>query len=163
MKNSSQSQSGPRNTCNTKLDRTKALELHAKGLSITEIAQHQGVNRSTVWRFLRQTEPERQAVEEFKAGRADVLARLQAKSLDLQERILDTMSDRVVEALAPHQKSGLLHALNAQAGTLYDKERLERGKSTTNLGVMSRIVSLAHQNLWSDTISTRKDPDEPSK
>lgn len=131
----------PRKECTArKLDRKKVSDLHSKSFSTAEIAQHQGVNPSTVWRFLEQTKPERQALEHFKANRADVLARLQAKSLDAQERILDTLDDGVVKALTASQKSGLLMALNAQSGTSYDKERLERGLSTDNHSVVSKLL-----------------------
>jgi len=136
--------------CNTrnsrgarKLDRAKVLDLHEKGMSDGEIATHQGVARSTVWRFLQQTKPERQALEYFKAHRADVLARLHAKSLDVQERIIDTLDDAVIKALTPSQKTGLLMSLNAQSGTTFDKERLERGKSTMNVSTLGRILGAA--------------------
>jgi hypothetical protein len=131
-----------------KIDRQKVLELHEQGLSIVDIAQHQQVDRSAIWRFLHSTEPERKALAYFKANRADVLARLQAKSLDVQERILDTLDDGVVKALTPSQKSSLLMSLNAQGGTLYDKERIETGKSTQNISVMGRVMAEVHQNLF---------------
>lgn len=131
-----------------KLDRKKVIELHAKGLSTEEIAKHQGVAPSTVWRFLQQTEPERQGVEHFKKNRADVLARLQAKSLDAQERIINTLDDAIISALTPSQKSGMLIALNAQSGTVYDKERLERGQSTANISTLSRMIDSRVGSLY---------------
>lgn len=87
--------------------------------------------------------PELAAVEEFKKTRSDVFARLGAKSLDLQERIIDTMDDGIVGALTPSQKSGMLIALNAQSGTIYDKERLERGQSTANVSLIGRMMGSA--------------------
>jgi len=128
-----------------KINRKKVLDLHAKGLSTEEIARHQGVAPSTVWRFLQQTEPERQALEQFKTCRADVLARIQAKSLDAQERILDTLDDGMVAALTPSQKSGLLMSLNAQSGTVFDKERLERGQSTQNVSLIGKMMGAAFE------------------
>jgi DNA-directed RNA polymerase specialized sigma24 family protein len=59
-----------------KLDRTAALEQHARGLSTTEISTLQGVNPSTVWRFLDRSAPQRQALEEFKRGRGNEFATL---------------------------------------------------------------------------------------
>jgi hypothetical protein len=136
------------------LDRKAALEQRGRGLSNVEIAALQGVDRSTVRRFFAHTEPERQAVEGFKRGRADVLVRLQMKSLDAQERVLDLLNDEVLIALTPHQKAGLLQSLNAQAGTLYDKERLEVGKSTANVSSLGEIMRQAFQDLgnpgWND-------------
>jgi hypothetical protein len=138
-----------------KLHPVKVLELHGKGLNTVEIAQHQGVAPSTVWRFLQQTEPERQAVEQFKENRADVLARLQAKSLDAQERIVDSLDDGVVAALTPSQKSGLLMSLNAQSGTAFDKERLQRGQSTENVSVIERMLAQSHEDIFKPRLSKR--------
>ncbi len=114
-----------------KLDRGKVVELAEQGLKTVDIAKHQGVAPSTIFRFLQQNQPERQALEVFKKDRGDVFARLSMKSLGLQDKILETFDDALVATLKPHEKGSLLHALNIQAGTLYDKERLERGQSTT--------------------------------
>ncbi|MBA5870902.1 MAG: hypothetical protein GDA68_13045 [Nitrospira sp. CR2.1] len=123
-----------------KLDRKAALDQRARGLSTTEIANIQCVAASTVRRFMDRMKPELAAVEEFKSGRADALARIQGKSLDLQERIIDSMTDHVLETLAPHQKNGLLMSVNTVFGTAYDKERLERGKSTQNIGLIAKMM-----------------------
>jgi hypothetical protein len=52
------------------------LELAEQGLSTADIAKHQQVAPSTIFRFLQQTQPERQAVEAFRKERGDVFARL---------------------------------------------------------------------------------------
>ena len=164
MKSRDNASSGPCNQRKArKLDREKVLDLRARGFSATEIAKQQGVAHSTVWRFLRQTEPERQAVEHFKQNRADVLARLQAKSLDAQERIIDTLDDGIISALTPSQKSGLLIALNAQSGTVYDKERLERGESTSNISVLSRMLDSRISTIYKRNLSNQPPCKESQK
>ena len=130
-----------------KLDRKQAMQLAERGLTNPEIAKMTGVVSSTVYRFLSQSMPERHALEVFKKERGDVFARLAAKSLDLQERLVDTFDESVVVALKAHEKGSLLHALNIQAGTLYDKERLERGQSTQNLSLLGRLVVTAEAGL----------------
>lgn len=153
----------PRKECKSrKLDRQKVLDLHARGFTAPEIAHQQGVNHSTVWRFLERMKPEIGAVEVFKKGRADVLARIQAKSLDAQERIIDTMNDVFVSALTPGQKSGMLIALNAQHGTLFDKERLERGQSTSNAAIITAMLDNAHDKLYTKGVTLPAVP-EPSQ
>ena len=141
-----------------KLDRAKTVELAQQGMSTADIAQHQGVVPSTVFRFLQQTKPEQAALGRFKKDRGDVFARLAAKSLDLQERILDTYDERLVAALKPHEKGSLLHALNIQAGTLYDKERLERGQSTSNLSVLAKLITEAEAGLCKEIKATEPVP-----
>lgn len=131
-----------------KLDQKKVLDMHARGFSAPEIAQQQGVAHSTVWRFLERMKPEIGAVEEFKKTRPDVLARIQAKSLDAQERIIDTLDDGLVAALKPGQKTGLLIALNTINGTAFDKERLERGQSTQNHSIVAKMLSSALSDIY---------------
>jgi IS30 family transposase len=145
-----------------KLNRKVVLALSEKGLSTIDIARHQGVAPSTIFRFLQRAKPDQFAVKAFKGSRADVFARLQIKSLDAQERLLDSLTDDVLAALTPHQKSGLLHSLNAQAGTLYDKERLEVGKSTSNLSSLAQVMRQAFQDLappagWIEGLSEEED------
>lgn len=124
-----------------------------RGLSNPEIATLLGVNQSTVYRFLERMKPEIGAVEAFKHNRADVLARIQAKSLDAQERIIDTLDDGLLTAFTPSQKSSMLIALNAQSGTLYDKERLERGQSTANISTISRMVDGQVSTLYKRAVT----------
>ena len=145
-----------------KLDRAKVLALSEQGLSTADIAKHQGVAPSTVFRFLQQTEPERLAIEAFKKERGDVFARLSAKSLDLQEKIVDTFDDALIAALTPSQKSGLLMTLNVQSGTLYDKERLERNLSTDNVGMFGKIILQSEEELGKPD-GPRKEPSSPDK
>src|SRR5262249_51587882 len=76
-------------------------------------------------------------------NRADVLARIQAKSLDVQERIIDSLKDPVIDALTPSQKTGMLTALNVVHGTTFDKERLHSGLSTHNVSQLTQILNLA--------------------
>ncbi len=123
-----------------KIDREKVMELHRQGLKVADIATHQGVAPSTVWRFLSSTSEEQQALKDYVSGRAQVFQRLQAKSLDLQHRVLDTFDDGILKAMTTHQKTGLVSVLSAQTGTLYDKERLETGKSTQNVGIVARMM-----------------------
>ncbi len=135
-----------------KLDRAKVRELAAQGLSTADIARHQRVTPSTVWRFLERLKPERQAIEHFKTHRADLFARVQARELDLKERILDSLGgDRMFNTLTAHQKTALYRTLTISNGTMYDKERLERGASTQNISVFTKLIEEAHKNLFKDS------------
>jgi IS30 family transposase len=131
-----------------KLDRAMALEQAKRGMSTVEIAKRQGVAPSTVFRFLQRMKPEQRALEHFKTHRADVLAKLQLKSLDAQERIIDTLNDGVIKALTPSQKSSFLISLNVTTGTCFDKERLQRGQSTSNQSIISRMLDDTVKNLY---------------
>ena len=123
-----------------KVNPQRAIELHNNGLNNAEIARTMGVNTSTIYRFLQNTSAEVQAVKQYKDGRADVLAKVQSMALDVQTRILASLDDGVLAALTPSQKSGMLLSVNTVYGTLYDKERLELGKSTQNVGLIARMM-----------------------
>jgi hypothetical protein len=65
-------------------------------------------------------------VEAYKANRGDILA-------GIQERIIHTLTD------ADIKKASMLQRVTA-AGILYDKERLERGQSTSNQASVESIL-----------------------
>lgn len=108
---------------------------------------------STVWRCLKAFHPQymrdKQQLEDYKTGRADILTSFGAKTISVASRILDTLDDdAVIRTLTPHQKSGLLLSLNASHGTVYDKERLERGMSTSNQSTLLRVLHQAQAELY---------------
>jgi predicted transcriptional regulator len=152
----------PRKRSARTLDRDKAEALYKDGKSTHEIADRLGVNQSTVQRYLNKTKPELEALEAYKKHRADIFADLQAKGIELQHRILDSLLqdlgalDGVSTALTVHQKINLISVLNAQFGTIFDKERLQRGESTSN-------VSIIHKMMGDAFISSHKEADLPSK
>lgn len=135
-----------------KLDRSKVKKLAMQGMSNPDIAKHQGVAPSTVYRFLSGLKIDRPAVEEFKKHRADVLARVQAKNIDLHEALVEKLEVHCVAgALKPGQMINAIHALNNSTGTMFDKERLERGESTSNSSlIVTNAMSKAFDNLYPD-------------
>jgi len=146
-----------------KLDPATAVAHRDKGLSCAEIGRLEGVAESTVWRCLKAFHPQytrdKQQLDDFKAGRADLLAGFGAKTISVASRILDTLDDdAVVTALTPSQKSGLLLSLNATHGTAFDKERLERGMSTSNQATILRIMGEAQAQMY-----RQSDPQASSK
>ena len=126
-----------------KLDDEKVLALARAGVPAVDIAKHQGVERTTVWRFLQQHKDDLKSVDIYKANRADMLACLQGETLSLQKRIIASFDDGVLSALKPTEKTGLLMALNATHGTTFDKERLERGQSTQNVSLIGKMMGEA--------------------
>jgi IS30 family transposase len=136
-----------------KLDRKKVLDLHSKGLSTVEIARHQGVAPSSVWRFLERTKPQQEALERFKGHRADELAHMHGKAIEVQGLILDRMKAElenggVANALTPTAKTQYLNAATMAGGVSYDKERLERGLATSHVSVVSRLIDEEVKSLY---------------
>lgn len=133
-----------------KLDKRRARELAEKGLGSTTIGQLLNVAPSTVWRFLQSTSLEQQAVKEYVSNRAQTFQYLQGKTLDIQHKIIERLNNGLLDAMQPQQICNLLHSMNTVFGTIYDKERLEQGKSTSNVSLIGRMmgeaVKTAHEN-----------------
>lgn len=123
-----------------KLNDEKVLAMAKAGVPAADIARHQGVDPSTIHRFLQAHKQILTDVDIYKAQRADIHAGIQLKALDVQERILATITDGVLEAAKLTEKAMLLNSLNNVFGTCFDKERLERGESTSNISVLSRVI-----------------------
>jgi hypothetical protein len=137
---------------NRQLNPSKVIELAEKQVSTYDIAKHQGVNQSSVWRFLDAHKTQTQQVNIYKANRADLFARVSGMSLGVIEQVVqkiqEDLDNGVLDALTPPQKSAVARDLNIVAGTIYDKERLERGQSTENVSVMGKLVAEAHGGLF---------------
>ena len=78
----------------------------------------------------------------------------------MQARLLDQMDDCLLSALTPHQKSGLLLSTNTIFGTTYDKERLERGKTTANVGIVARMMGEAVVTAHRDAAESLSEQEE---
>lgn len=134
----------------TRLNQDKAIELAKTGLGSTTIAAVLNVAPSTVWRFLQTIDLEQQQLKQYVSRRTEVFQVLQAKGLDLQTRLIDSFDDGILGAMKPSEKSNLLHAVNTVVGTIYDKERLESGKSTQNVGIVARMMGDAFDSAYLD-------------
>ena len=113
------------------IDTAKAIQLRVENnLTHQEIANYFGVSKQRVHQVLKAAgvTGERD-VKTFKDCRADIFA---GKQMEVLEHLTD-------ERL----KKASISELNMLFGTLYDKERLERGKSTQNHATFSTIVAAA--------------------
>jgi len=90
------------------------IKLADRGLTPTEIGRLLGCNHSNVIRRLQAVGYDRQAVNDYKALRADIFA-------NGQRRIVSAITDKDLKNASLLQKA-------TAVGILYDKERLERGK-----------------------------------
>ena len=149
-----------------KLDTEKTQALREKGLSCEDIARHQGVAESTVYRFLDKLGHERKQLDQFKHHRPDLLAQVHARSINVQHLALasierDLEEDRINCKLTPHQKKSYLDAATIAGGVAIDKERLERGMTTANLGVLGEIIIESHKHLTEHPAITGTKPAQP--
>jgi predicted DNA-binding protein YlxM (UPF0122 family) len=114
----------------------RLLEYRKRGLSYAEIGKMAGVSKQAVHQRLA---PYRDAIENlpaFKEHRADLFA-------VQQSRLLNSLTDADIKRMAPASRV-------VSAGILYDKERLESGKSTTNQAIICRWIGENEDGSFSD-------------
>jgi predicted transcriptional regulator len=118
----------------------RLLQLKGKNLTDQEVATILGCNRSNVSRRLKQHAPRLQRIDNYKKYRADILVDLQIKALDnvTDAKLKDSSATQLITGMA----------------ILYDKERIERGLSTSNLSIAG-VIETHQGNLEgiSDTIA----------
>lgn len=126
---------------NTKIDKEKALEYLDKGLTKIDIAKILGINRSTLHRFLSKNSYENKVLEQVKEGRADTFTRAGLKcDIVLDKAVSYFADDDSFMELSGNEKMGLIKALVIMRGIYYDKERLERDQSTSNVDFRALVI-----------------------
>jgi len=103
------------------------LEFRSKGLTHAQIAQLLGCNRSAITQRLLKIDSELQNLDNYKKHRADVIM-LKGR------QVLKNITPSKLQKASAYQLAGMF-------GILYDKERLERDKSTQNVGMVLQNIA----------------------
>ena len=104
------------------------IEYRKKKLSFGKIGKLVGCHKSNVLRRLNQFKGEIEGLDSFKENKADILSIFQSK---------------IINNITPSDiKNASLLQKTTAVCQLYDKERLELGKSTSNLAVQSVATDL---------------------
>jgi len=115
-----------------KIDLEKAIELRLKGVALEDIGVRFGVSRQAVHKALKPyLDGDDIDLETWKQRRADILAHKQAVTLS-------KLNPADIEKASPRDKAVIF-------GVLYDKERLERNQSTSNVSVLFEIAEDAEK------------------
>ena len=134
-----------RKPVNRKIDPDRATRGYRAGESIASLAKQESVTYGAMHHFLHRIRPELKKVSDYLPVRADLFAFLSLKAMNLQEKLISYFdNEEVMRSLKPNEMTNLIYALNTTAGTFYDKERLERGKTTANVGALVRFIGEAH-------------------
>ncbi len=103
----------------------------------SEIAKTLDCSISLITHTLKRYGLNQQVIESFKQQRAEILAGKQAE-------LMSSLSSEDIQKASPYQKVGMF-------GILYDKERLERDLSTSNLAsIHADIAALRKQESTSE-------------
>ena len=116
------------------------IEYRNRGLSYTEIAKLTGCSRQNVQQRLETVEYNKEDIENFKKHRGDVFAFLQSK-------LINSIDSDAIKRMQPYQRI-------IGASIMYDKERLEQGKSTGNINILE--VSATIEELQRQAENLRK-------
>ena len=103
------------------IDVAQVIEYRQRGLTLSEISKILGCSKSNIYYHLEKVSEDVDALPVFKKHRADLLAmkgRELYNSLDAEAIAKASLSQRVVAF-----------------GILTDKERMERGETTHNIGI----------------------------
>jgi hypothetical protein len=95
-------------------------------LTQDQIGALTNVDRSTVSRLLADYRIVKDNVDFYKENRADIFA-------GIQQKILTGITDAELQKAPVQVKMMAL-------GVIYDKERLERGQSTENIGLITKVI-----------------------
>ena len=123
---------------NTYINPLKLEKYRSQGLTIEEIAKIIGVSQSAIQLAINKWEIEKEETNYYLDNRAIIFAGFQHKILKiLTEKLLDPSEI----------KRANLRDLALWFNSLYNNERLERNKSTSNLGIAG-IIRTAHDKLF---------------
>ena len=100
----------------------RIIALRNKGLSLAEIAGVLNCSKQNIHERLQGYAEDIDALQDFKDNKADTLA-------VYQRRMLNSLTPGDIKSASPYQRVGMF-------ALLYDKERLERGQTTENIGYM---------------------------
>src|SRR3990167_9305813 len=107
------------------------IQLDRQGLTYDEIGKRVGLSKWSVWKRFKTAGYISEHLQAYRDSIADVLAYY-------QQQILSSLSE------ADLKKASLQVKIMA-FGILYDKERLERGQSTSNISAITSIIQAVHE------------------
>ncbi len=110
----------------------EAIALCERGMSLTEAAKLLGVSKQSVSKKLRRYNYSHERLKSFKESKADLLALLQSN-------ILQGVTQEEIKKANLQQKMWAF-------GVAFDKERLQRDLSTSNVSLFEKIVLNSHTN-----------------
>jgi len=125
----------------------KAATEHPE-LTTREIAKLADCDHSNVVRTLQRYEIDHTNVEAFKEHRGEILA-------GMQERIIKSITEADIKAMPVGQRL-------MGFGIIYDKERLERGQSTSNSVNLNVDVQDTRYRQYAGIGEQRKEPNDKS-
>ena len=109
-------------------------------MSYDRIKDVMGVSKGTIANVVKEFEESKPLIDFYHRNRMEILRKSQVEDLTLQGAIKNSLSEEDVKAWTPDQKQRWFSALGVDYGIKYDKERIESGQSTQNVGVVVKAI-----------------------
>jgi len=135
-------------------DQSKALDLAQKGVNQHDIATALDVHVNTIHRFLQRVKPELAQIPTFNDQTGNILSLTLARCCSILDKLLIHYDDEdVIRGLTAAEKERLLGRVAIVAGIVFDKLRLQTGKSTSNSSHQIQLEQI-HKSLTFSTASS---------
>ncbi len=99
-----------------------------------------GISRGYITRIVREFEEDKPMIDWYKRNKSDLLLKMQLEDINLQQVIKSTLSLEDIQTWTPSQKKDWFQTLAIDFGIKFDKERLESGQSTENVGMVVKAI-----------------------
>ncbi|MCH8041686.1 MAG: hypothetical protein IH977_15285 [Nitrospinae bacterium] len=137
-----------------KLDALAVLDGLKAGKSQVTMAKEQGIDQTTISRFLSTVKTHFKTLDAFSIDQGKVLLYTLARAMTIQNQALDEIQRQLAENTkkAPHHRHSLDKNLQIAKGitwigaVTFDKMRLEGGLSTQNHSIAG-LIRHAHENI----------------
>ena len=128
-------------------------ELAAQGHSKRNIAKLTGLGHGTVDKYCAIDEAQAVQVKAFKSNLSTLLHKSLLSGMVVQQKLLDSLNEEDIGSLSISDKRQLIRDLSVVNGTIYDKIRLQDGKSTVNSSHQIQLTAV-HDSMQFSPISS---------
>ncbi len=112
---------------------------------ISEVADCSEVTVHSINNIVKNSQNE---IKSFLSDRANLLAYYQKQHLELISKLNESIAKDLEDGLLKGSEKGkILFYLSQGFGIFYDKERLETGKSSSNVSIMQSFMIQAHEKV----------------
>ncbi len=128
----------------------QAAILQEAGFKQIEIADIQGVDRTTIWKYLKQFQVNNKILKKYEGTLQDEVLKSLLDDLNLSKRVINyfnNLSDDEFNKLTPTTLLTLKRSNDIGLGIKVEKHRLITGQSTSNLAIEG-VLRTAHQGLF---------------
>lgn len=127
-----------------KINKQQAIAMHAKGLTTREIASQAGCSHVWISKLINSAKQNKKDIGEYISVQADAIDYTKANVHQKINELVDIIN---VSEIDKRFRLPSLDILLRSFGILYDKSRLERGQSTSNVDVLAAATSTISKRM----------------